>query len=165
MNDKLETLLSNSINSRSGSQAQQLEYQNVFSFAQIPVVFSENDILPHQCHGATVKKALSKMTLNILQDKNFMVPNFNDERGDEYAVIQKHLSVFLNEILVIANKIICGGNSQSMSSSSAELPQSKVRIEREWKYRINNLANTPLPSTAPQANSSGDVEGAILISA
>ena len=41
---------------------------------------------------------------------------------------------------MIADIIICGGNSQSMSSSSAELHET-------------------LSSTAPQANSSGDVEG------
>mmetsp|Transcript_13648 Transcript_13648/g.18489 ORF Transcript_13648/g.18489 Transcript_13648/m.18489 type:complete len:384 (-) Transcript_13648:208-1359(-) len=160
MNNKLETLLSNSKKSRSGSQAHQLEYKNVFSFEEVPDVYEEEDILPHQHHGATVKEALSKMTLNILKDKNFMVSTVKDEVGDEYAVVQEHLSVFLEKILVIADIIICGGDSKATSSSSAELPQPKVRIEREWKkYRIDNLDQTPLTSTAHQANSSGDVEG------
>lgn len=153
-------MLSNSKKSRSGSQAQQLEYKNVFSFEQVTEVFNENDILPHQSHhGATVKKALLTMTSNILKDKKITVSTAKDEIGDEYAVVQKHLSVFLNEILVIADIIICGGGSTAMSSSSADLPQSKVKIEREWAYRIDNSAKTPLSSIAYQANSSGDVEG------
>ena len=152
-------MLSNSKKSRSGSQAQQLECKNVFSFEQVAELYEEEDILPHQRLGGTVKKALSKMTSNILKDKKFMVSTVNNELGDEYAVVQKHLSVFLNEILVIADKIICGGDSKEMSSSSAEIPQSKVKIEREWTYRIDNLAKTPLSSTAYQANSSGDVDG------
>ena len=73
--------------------------------------------------------------------------------------MQKYLSVFLDEILVVANIIICGGDSKATSSSSAELPQSKVKIEREWAYRIDILAKSPLSPIVPQANSSGDVEG------
>lgn len=158
-NTVVEALLSNSKKSRSESQAQQLEYRNVFSFQEIKVVFNEEDILPYQHHKAGVKKALSKMTSNILADKNLIVSGVNDEFGDEYAVVQKHLSVFLNDILVTADRIICGDDSKATSSSSAELPQSKVKIEKEWKYRIDTLAKTPLLSTAHQANSSGDVEG------
>ena len=73
--------------------------------------------------------------------------------------MQKYLSVFLDEILVVANIIICGGDSKATSSSSAELPQSKVKIEREWAYRVDILAKSPPSSTVPQANSSGDVDG------
>ena len=69
INNKLETLLSNSKKSRSGSQAQQLEYNNIFSFQELAEVYNEEDILPHKRHGAIVKKALVKMTTNILKDK------------------------------------------------------------------------------------------------
>jgi hypothetical protein len=156
INDKLEALLSNSKKSRSGSQAQQIEYNNVFSFQELTVVYNKEDILPHKRHGAIVKKALIKMTTDILKDKK---KGFNDEIGDEIAVVQKYLSVFLDDILLVANIIICGGDSKATSSSSAELPQSNVKIEREWAYRIDILAKSPLSPTVPQANSSGDVEG------
>ena len=156
INDKLEALLSNSKKSRSGSQAQQIEYNNVFSFQELAVVYNKEDILPHKRHGAIVKKALIKMTTDILKDKN---KGFNDEIGDEIAVVQKYLSVFLDDILLVANIIICGGDSKATSSSSDELPQLNVKIEREWAYRIDILAKSPLSPTIPQANSSGDVEG------
>eukprot|EP00597_Dinobryon_sp_UTEXLB2267_P001176 CAMPEP_0170073968 /NCGR_PEP_ID=MMETSP0019_2-20121128/11324_1 /TAXON_ID=98059 /ORGANISM="Dinobryon sp., Strain UTEXLB2267" /LENGTH=210 /DNA_ID=CAMNT_0010283905 /DNA_START=682 /DNA_END=1314 /DNA_ORIENTATION=- len=94
------------------------------------------------------------MTSKILKDKNFMVSGLNDEVGDDIAVVQQHLAVFLNDILVIANKIIC--DSEATSSSSTKVPQSKIKIERERNYRIDT---TPLSSTVHQANSSGDVEG------
>ena len=126
INTKLDALLSNSKKSQSGSQAQQIEYNNnVFSFQEIAVVYNEEDILPLKRHGAIVKKAVVKMTTNILKDKK----RFNDEIGDENAVVQNYLSVFLNDIHVVANIIICGGDSKATSSSSAELPQSKVKIE------------------------------------
>ena len=96
------------------------------------------------------------MTTSILKDKK---EGFNDEIGDEIAVVQKYLSVFLDDILVVANIIICGGVSKATSSSSVELPQSNVQIEREWAYRIDILAKLPLSFTVPQANSSGNVEG------
>ena len=87
INDKLEALLSNSKKSRSGSQAQQIEYNNVFSFQELAVVYNKEDILPHKRHGAIVKKALIKMTTDILKDKK---KGFNDEIGDESAVVQKY---------------------------------------------------------------------------
>ena len=125
INNKLDALLSNSKKSRSGSQAQQIEEcNNVFSFQEIAVVYNEEDILPLKRHGAIVKKALIKMTTDILKDKK---KGFNDEIGDEIAVVQKYLSVFLDDILLVANIIICGGDFKATSSSSAELPQSKVK--------------------------------------
>ena len=122
-------------------------------------MFNEEDNLPYKHHGAIVKVALLKMTSNILKDKSD-TSTCNDDVGDEYAVVQKHLTIFLSEILAVANSIICGDASKATSSSSAEQSQSKVKIEREWAYRIENLAKTTLStSTAHQANSSGDVTG------
>ena len=65
INNKLDALLSNSKKSRSGSQAQQIEeYNNVFSFQELAVVYNKEDILPHKRHGAIVK-----ITTNLLKDK------------------------------------------------------------------------------------------------
>ena len=48
-------------------------------------MYNEEDILPHKRHGAIVKKALIKMTTDILKDKK---KGFNDEIRDEIAVVQ-----------------------------------------------------------------------------
>ena len=114
---------------------QQVEYSDVFSFAELGVIFIENDILPQRHHCEIVKSALAKMTSNILNDKNGFVSDVKNKIEDECAVVQRHLSVFLDEILEVANRIICCDDSIAASNSSTELPQSKIKTDKEWVHR------------------------------
>ena len=98
------------------------------------------------------------MTSNILNDKNWFASDVKNKIGDECAVVQRHLSVFLDEILETANRIICGDDSIAASNSSTELPQSKIKTETEWVHRIDHLAKSPLSFSAHQANSPGEAE-------
>ena len=89
-----------------------------------------------------------------------------EEVGDEYTIVQKHLRIFLDEIIEVADKIVCGNRSLHTASSSslAKQQQSTLKIEREWKYRIDVMTNTApaslaQPSIPAKVNSAGDVDG------
>ena len=50
--------------------------------------------------------ALSKFFSDVLKDKKSMVFSVKNKVGDEYAVVQEQLSVFLNQTHIITNRII-----------------------------------------------------------
>ena len=47
------------------------------------------------------------MTASILKERRRSKCK-EDEVGDEYQVVQKHLRIFLDDIIVIASEIVCG---------------------------------------------------------
>ena len=115
---------------------------NVFNFKKYPGVYDKADILQYTKHKPALIQSLSKMTASILKERRIAKCK-EDEVGDEYAVVQKHLRIFLDDIIMIASAIVCGesGLYQASSSSSTEQPQRSLKVEREWRYRINVISS------------------------
>eukprot|EP01036_Dinobryon_divergens_P036207 gene36207-47086_t len=82
------------------------------------------------------------MTASVLKERRHTKCK-EDEVWDEYLVVQKHLRIFLDDIIVIASEIVCGesGLYQASSSSSTEEPQPSLKVEREWQYKIDVISS------------------------
>jgi hypothetical protein len=64
---------------------------------------------------------------------------------------------------MIASEIVCGESGlyqESSSSSSTEQPQPSLKVEREWRYRIN-VISSKAPLLLTEQNMAGNVEGGI----